>query len=297
MKHYLISGARGLIGRHLKMALEAQGHRVTGLSRTPNGRGEVGWDPMKGEFDGGILEEVDGVVHLAGEGIAEERWTDSRKRLILESRVKSTRLLAEACARAKRSPTVFVGASGISCYPLNTPEVFEEDGPMGTHFLAQVVKEWEGATKPAADAGIRLVHARIGVVLTKEGGALAKMLPPFSKGLGGPAGSGKQHLCWIALPDMVNILQFALEKDALRGPVNCCAPETVSNADFATALGKALHKPAVIPAPAFALKLLFGQMADETILADLRVRPAVLQRAGFVWQYPELDTALKKALE
>lgn len=296
MKHYLISGARGLIGSHLRVALEAAGHRVTGLSRAPKGVGEVAWDPMEGKFDAGILEEVDGVVHLAGEGIGDERWTDARKQLILESRVQSTRLLAEACAKASRKPRVFVSASGIGCYPLNTNKEYDETGPMGAHFLAQVVKAWEDAAAPAAQAEVRVAYARISMVLAKEGGALAKMLPVFKAGLGGPAGSGKQHTCWIALPDMVRALQYILENEAVAGPVNCCAPVTVSSADFAATLGKHLGKSAGVRAPGFALRLMFGQMAEETILADLRAKPAVLERSGFSWLYPDVDTALGKAL-
>ncbi|KAF0092967.1 MAG: hypothetical protein E1N59_3275 [Puniceicoccaceae bacterium 5H] len=296
MKTLLITGMTGLVGSYVKAVAEALGWQVRGLSRKPEGRpGLYLWKPNRGELDPRALVDVDAVVHLAGAGIANGSWTPERKRLILDSRVQGTRLLSEALAALERKPSVLVCASGASAYPYG-PETWDESGPWGDSFLSDVVKQWEAAAGPAREAGIRTVHGRFGVVLSPQDGALAKMLPFFKAGLGGPVGKGTQHLSWITPDDLAQAILHAIRDERLEGPVNMVAPQTVSNATFSKALGKALGRPAVLPIPSLAIKLRYGQMGEETILADNRVKPAKLRDAGFAWDQPEILPALRHAL-
>ncbi|HEV7887786.1 MAG TPA: TIGR01777 family oxidoreductase [Acidimicrobiales bacterium] len=279
----LVTGASGLIGSALLAALpDARSLR----------RGSQ-WDPEQGVVDPAVLEGVDAVVHLAGAGIGDHRWTPEYKRRILDSRVNGTRALAGAAA-SSGSVRTFVCASAVGYYGDRGDEPVTEESPPGTGFLADVVRQWEAACAPAADAGVRVVNLRSGIVLSPEGGALKKQLLPFKAGLGGRLGSGRQWVSWISLADEVGVIRTALHDAGLVGPVNVTAPEPVTSAGFAKALGRALHRPAVMPVPAFGLRVLFGRdMADEMLLAGQRVLPAKLQSNGFNFQHPTLDRALE----
>ena len=292
----LVTGSSGLVGRALVTRLGAEGHEVTRLVRRPaQGANEIQWDPAKGTLDlGGRV--FDGVVHLAGANIADGRWNAARKRDILESRRQGTTLLAEALAAQATPPKVLVSASAIGFYGNTGNAPMREDGPAGRGFLAEVCQVWEESVKPAEDAGLRVVRLRIGVVLSTQGGALAKMLTPFKLGAGGKIGSGDQVMSWITLDDLVSAIVFALGEDSLRGPVNAVAPGAISNAGFTRSLGKALGRPTIFPMPAFAAKLAFGEMAEELLLGGSRVVPAALEGAGFRFAHPEIDPALKHVL-
>ncbi|MEW6338716.1 MAG: TIGR01777 family oxidoreductase [Acidobacteriota bacterium] len=293
----LVSGANGFIGGALSARLRAGGHEVNALTRRPGAsRGEVGWDPMAGSLDPAAVEGFDAVVHLAGEEIGAGRWTARRKEAIRESRARGTRLLADALAGAKRKPAVLVSASGINAYGSRGEEELTEQSSRGEGFLAEVCRLWEGATGPAAEAGIRVVTPRIAMVLGAEGGALARMLPLFRAGGGGPLGTGRQWWSWITREDLVSVIVRAIEDPALRGPVNASSPQPVTNREFTATLARVLRRPAVLPAPAFALRLALGELADELLLASIRVRPAVLERAGFAFGDGALEPALRRLL-
>jgi uncharacterized protein (TIGR01777 family) len=288
-----ITGASGFLGRGLAARLRAAGHAVVCIGR---GRGnDISWDPAAGRLDGIALEGVDAVIHLAGESIA-QRWTARARRAIRESRVHGTRLIAETISGLKSRPEVMLCASGIGIYGSRGDEWLDESSTTGDDFLAEVGRAWEGAADPARAAGIRVTHLRTGVVLDPEGGALAKLLPPFRLGLGGPLGDGRQWMSWISREDHERVHLFALETPSLAGPVNAVAPEPVTNATFAAVLGRALHRPAMIPVPTFALELAFGEMARGTILASQRARPGALSSAGFQFEHPTLATALRAEL-
>lgn len=291
----VISGASGLVGSALARSLRADGHDVHPLVRPTGGRRDdrnaIRWDPAGGSIDATALEGVDAVVHLAGAGIGDGRWTAKRKRLILESRTKGTALVAETLANLKSPPKVLVSASGINAYGDGDDKVLTENSPRGKGFLAGVVEAWEGATRPASDAGIRTVFARSGLVLSRVGGGLKPLLRQFRLGLGGRLGSGRQWMSWISLTDEVGALRFAIDTD-IAGPVNFTAPDPVTNRDFTRALGKALHRPTFVPVPRFAPRLVLGEMADELLFASLRVEPAVLERSGYQFTHPDLDGAL-----
>src|SRR5256714_4559219 len=263
----IVTGASGLIGSTLVPSLIKQGHQVTTLVRRESKQGaqgevsEVSWNPAAGELDAARLVGHDACVHLAGESIAEGRWTDEKKRRIVESRVKSTQLLAETLARLETRPRAFLCASATGYYGDRGAEVLTEASAAGTNFLAEVCREWEAATEPARAAGIRTVSLRFGVVLSKEGGALAKMLLPFKLGAGGRVGSGKQYMSWIALDDAVGAIEHALTDENLSGPVNVVAPQPVTNAEFTKTLGHVLGRPTLLPVPAFGLRLALGEMA------------------------------------
>ncbi len=297
----LVSGTGGLIGSRLAARLAGLGHTVVPLVRR-RGDGNVFYDPERGEIDRAGLSaaEIDAAVHLGGAGVADRRWSDARKREVRDSRTRATRLLAEALAGLEARPRVLVSASAVGYYGVQ-PEgpaapPLTEDAPPGDDFLAQVCVAWEAAAGPARAAGIRVAHPRFGVVLATQGGALAKMLPAFRVGAGGPVGSGRQVMSWIALEDAVDALVFALETEALRGPFNTVAPEPVTNAEFARALGRALRRPALLPVPAAAISLLFGEMGRVLLLGGQRVVPARLAEAGFRFRYPALDGALASLL-
>jgi hypothetical protein len=297
----VVSGSRGLIGSALVRELEAGGHiirrLVRGVPGAPTGKwAEARWDPPRMSIEGAALEGCEAVVHLAGENVASGRWTAARKALIRDSRVKGTALLAETLARLQQPPRVLVCASAIGFYGDRGDEILTEDSPPGKGFLATVCREWEAASAPAEHRGIRVVRMRIGVVLAREGGALAKMLTPFRLGLGGRIGSGLQYMSWISIGDVVGALQHALTAEALRGAVNAVSPKPVTNAEFTRVLARVLGRPALLPLPAFAARFAFGQMADELLLASARVMPERLPAAGYRFRHPEIEGALRQIL-
>jgi hypothetical protein len=292
----IVSGSSGLIGTPLCSRLERGGHEVVRLVRRVPGKGELRWDPLAGSIDRAGLEGADAVVHLAGENVGDGRWTEAKMRRIRESRELGTTLLSEALAGLERKPRVLVSASAIGFYGDRGEELLTEDAPAGSGFLPEVCELWERAADPARDAGIRVVHPRIGVVLSTEGGALARMLTPFRFGLGGPIGDGRQWLSWISLEDQVRVLERAVLDDALSGPVNSAAPGSVRFGDFARTLGRVLSRPAFAPMPAFAARMAFGRMADELLLASIRVEPAALTAAGFEFTHPTLEASLRALL-
>jgi uncharacterized protein (TIGR01777 family) len=293
-----VTGSNGLIGTALVEALEGDGHHVTKLVRgEPASPTEMRWSPSSGTIDAAGLEGHDAVVHLAGVGIGDHRWTDDHRKAVLDSRVQGTTLLATTLARLDRPPKVLASASAVGYYgDTGDRAVTEVDGP-GTGFLADVVQQWEAATAPAADAGIRVARFRSGVVLTDRGGALDKQLLPFKMGLGGRVGTGEQYLSWISLDDEVAAIRYLLTTAAIAGPVNLTAPIPVTNAEFTKALGAVLGRPTVMPVPKLALHTMFGkEMVAEMLLAGQRVLPAVLQAAGFAFQDTEIEAALRRIL-
>lgn len=291
----VLTGATGLIGRALTKALTAQGYEVAALkSRT---RGPGGMDVDSGWIDEAYLEGADAVIHLAGAPIA-QRWTRSAQADILTSRVEGTRLLSTALARLHQPPRTFLSMSGINRYGVRRPgETCTESSSLSNvGFLAEVSERWEQATQAAVERGIRTVWLRTGVVLAGSGGALRKMILPFSLGLGGPIANGQQHLSWIRLGDLVRMIAWAMATPEIHGPLNAVAPQPVSQRDFARQLGKTLGRPAFLPMPAFMVGLLFGQMGRETLLGDLAATPAKALAAGFVFETPDLPSALQAAL-
>jgi uncharacterized protein (TIGR01777 family) len=291
-----VAGSSGLIGAALVTRLRGEGHQVVRLVRhDPRGADEARWDPAGGHADPAALEGANAVVNLAGENVG-ERWTDDRKRRIRASRGEATRVLAETLAGLARKPDVLVNASAVGLYGDRGDERLDEATPDGGGFLAGVVKDWEAATEPAQAAGIRVVLPRFGVVLSARGGALAKMLTPFRLGAGGPMGSGRQWMSWVSLDDATAVIDLAIHDERMSGPVNVVAG-AVTNAEFAATLGRVLHRPALVPVPAFALKLAFGEMAGETILVSQRVEHRRLLQLGYSFIHPELEGALRAALE
>ncbi len=265
------------------------------VRRRGGSAGELEWDPAAGELDASALVGVEGAVHLSGATIG-RRWTRARKAEIRESRVKSTTLLSETLASVDPRPSVLVCAGGIGIYGDRGDEILTEESELGSGFLSEVGRAWEEACEPARSAGLRLVNLRAGIVLSRQGGALARLLTPFRLGLGGRVGSGRQWWSWVAIDDLVRAIRFLLE-GTLAGPVNVVSPNPVTNAQFATALARALGRPAVFPFPAFAAKAMFGEMAEEALLTGQRALPARLLDAGFAFDYPELGPALDRALE
>jgi uncharacterized protein (TIGR01777 family) len=292
----LVSGSTGLIGSALKQALVADGHQVAGLVRANPKPGDVLWNPVAGTLNPAPLEGFDAVIHLAGDPIAEGRWNAEKKARIRDSRVKSTKLLAETLSKLARPPKVLLCASAVGIYGHRGEEVLKEDSSAGLGFLAEVGKAWEAAAEPAARKGIRVANLRFGIVLTPHGGALKKMIPPFKLGIGGAFGSGRQFISWIALEDAVGAIRHVLSKPEISGPVNIVAPEPVTNAHFSKSLGKALHRPAIIPMPAFGVRILFGEMADEALLASTRVEPDRLLSSGYNFRHKTLEEALRSML-
>jgi len=291
-----VTGASGLIGSALVPVLTAAGHAVTRLVRRAPGPGEARWDPGAGQIDAAALEGTDVVVHLAGESIASARWTVERKRRIRDSRVVGTGLLARTLAALNRPPQLLVSASAIGLYGHRGDTPLTESDPPGTGFLAEVGRDWEGATGPASQAGIRVVLLRFGIILSPQGGALARMLPPFRLGVGGPLGSGRQWMSWLTIADAVGIIRHGITCPELSGPVNAVAPEPVTNAEFTRSLGTVLGRPAVLPVPTFALELLFGEMAGEALLGSQRVLPRRLEETGYAFRDPVLLPALRRLL-
>jgi uncharacterized protein (TIGR01777 family) len=291
----LMSGATGLIGSALIPELEAGGHRVRRLTRTPRSDGDIGWDPDAGTIEGD-LAGTGAVVHLAGESIAEGRWTQEKKRRILESRQKGTRLLAEKVAGLPEPPSVMVSASAIGYYGDRGNELLTEESGPGGLFLSRVCREWEAAAEPAREVGVRVVHPRFGIVLSTEGGALGTTLPIFKLGGGGKIGSGRQYWSWVLLDDVVGAIVHAIENDALNGPVNVVGPDPPTNAEYTRVLGSVLGRPTFFAVPAAAARVALGGMADELLLASARVEPAKLEETGYEYRYPELEGALRHLL-
>jgi uncharacterized protein (TIGR01777 family) len=292
-----ITGSSGLIGSALVPFLTSGGHEVVRLvRRAPKSKDEARWDPEAGKVDTSTLEGVEAVVHLAGENIAAGRWTEAKKARLRSSRVGPTRLLAETLAGLKRKPKVLVSASAVGYYGSRGDAWLTETDSPADDFLGRLSLEWEGAAEPARKAGIRVVHPRIGVVLSPAGGALGKMLLPFKAGLGGILGPGTQYMSWIALDDLLGVLHHVLDRPGIEGPVNTAAPEPVTNAVFTKTLGRVLRRPTLAPAPAFALRLAFGEMADAALLASTRVKPERLLATGYRFRFPELEGALRHLL-
>ena len=290
-----VTGATGMVGTALAPFLAARGHVVIPVSRSANSGG-ITWHPERGVIDAAAFEGIDAVVHLAGENIAGARWTSERKRVLRDSRVGPTALLAGTLASLERPPRVMVSASAVGIYGEHGANVVDESTPPATDFLGSLATAWEAAAAPARSAGIRVVHPRMATILAAEGGALEKMLPPFMLGLGGPLAGGAHWMPWVALHDVLRALAFMIDREDLEGPANVVAPGIVTNAEFTAALAHTIHRPAVIPVPRFALRALYGELADAALLTSTRVVPRVLERHGFSFEYPRIDEALRQIL-
>jgi uncharacterized protein (TIGR01777 family) len=296
----LISGASGLIGSALLPTLRSNGAIITRLARTGAGvnststEEQIPWDPAR-PLSPATVSGFDAVIHLAGESIA-GRWTPAKKAKIRNSRVEGTRTLAQALASAKDKPAVFVCSSAIGYYGRRGDELLKEESSCGSGFLPEVCREWEAATRPAFEAGIRTVQMRTGVVLSPKGGALGKMLLPFKLGIGGRIGDGRQWMSWIDIDDMVGAIHHILKSDLLHGPVNMVAPKPVTNAEFTRTLATALSRPAIFPVPAFAARLAFGEMGEEVLLSSQRVEPTRLIMTGYPFRFRELRASLANVL-
>ena len=290
-----MSGASGLVGSALVPFLESRGYRVTRLVRhKPRNESEFQWNPTR-TIPTQLVSGFDVVIHLSGENIA-GRWTEQKKCRIRESRVFTTDFLAMALAKTERKPGTFICASAIGYYGNRGDGVLTEDSLSGEGFFPEVCREWEKATLAASQAGIRVVHLRIGIVLSAKGGALAKMIKPFKFGLGGRVGDGRQYMSWITLDDLVGVIRRAVTDESLRGPVNTVAPNPVTNEEFTKALGRVLGRPTFLPVPAFAARLAFGEMADALLLSSARVEPARLEEAGYEFSHPIIEEALRHVL-
>lgn len=292
-----LSGASGLVGQALSPALRQRKSRIDTLVRRPAASDqEISWDPARGIMSPKALEGVDAVVHLAGENVGRGRWTRARRQAIIQSRVKGTNLLARTLADLEHRPHTLICASAVGYYGNRGDELITEDSPPGTGFLAELGQNWEQAAEPARRAGIRVVSLRIGMVLSAAGGGLPRMLTPFKLGLGGVLGTGRQYVSWISLTDLVRVICHVLYDSNLSGPINTVAPNPVTNRSFTKALGRVLHRPTLLPVPRLALRLAFGQMADDLLLKGARVLPARLQADGFDFVHPELEQALRAEL-
>jgi len=291
-----VSGASGFLGTAVCRVLEREGWEIFRLTRRPRtSEREIEWDPGASRISAAELEGHDLVLHLSGATVA-TRWTRDSKERIWQSRVDSTRLLAETLSRLARPPATFISVSGIGIYGDRGEELLDESSASGAGFLARLAVAWEHATTPAADAGIRVVIPRLGMVIGAGGGALAPMLLPFRLGLGGPLGGGRAWWSWIALDDVISGIQFAIRSSTLAGPVNFVAPVPVRSGDFVRALGRALRRPAFLPVPAALLRLVLGEMADEVVLSSAFVHPVRLLATGFPFRHPHLESALAAAL-
>jgi uncharacterized protein len=294
----LISGASGLVGKALVSVLRAEGHSVVRLVRPGSAAspGDIDWDPTAATISVSAMEGAEAVVHLSGASIAQGRWTPARKAILRSSRIDTTRVLVDALASLRQKPRVFVCASAIGCYGNRSDEILTESSAIGTDFLALLVRDWEAEANRAEQSGIRTVLLRFGVILSGEGGALLQMLLPFKFGLGGRLSSGEQWMSWIALEDAVGIVRAALANERFAGPLNVVAPSPLRNAGFTRIAAAALHRPAIFAAPAFALRIALGEMADALLLASQRVIPERLLAAGYSFQFAEFETALRAML-
>ncbi len=290
----VVSGASGLVGTALARRWSGQ-HTVVGLSRRPSS-GDVGWDPSTDTLDPAALSGADAVVHLAGAGIADRRWSAAVKQAIRDSRVHGTSLVARSMVAAETPPPVLVCASAIGFYGDRGDTILDEDSEPGQGFLPDVSLEWEAAAAPARDAGLRVVHLRIGIVLSKHGGALKQMLLPFKLGVGGKLGDGSQYMSWIGLEDLTRIIEYAIGQPTMQGAVNAVAPAPVTNAEFTRTLGRVLGRPTIFPVPGFGVRLLFGEMGDALLLGSTRVVPTRLSATDFTFEHPDLESALRAAL-
>lgn len=294
----LVTGSHGLVGSALIRLLTAENHSVSRLVRESSTKvTDIAWNPVAGTIDKQKLEGFDIVLHLAGESIASGRWTEEKKGRIRDSRVIGTRLLAKTLAELPQRPATLVSASAIGYYGDRGDELLTEQSRTGTDFLSDVCVEWENATTPASEAGIRVVLPRFGIILDKKGGALAKMLPPFRMGIGGRIGDGRQWMSWIALDDVINGLQFIAGNQRISGPVNFVAPNPVTNAEFTKTLGRVLSRPTLFPVPAFGARLVFGEMADALLLSSQRVEPACLKSENYTFRFSQLENALRHILK
>lgn len=293
----VIAGASGLIGGVLTRHWEAIGHEVYSLvRREPRGAGEIPWDPAAGQLNPTALEGFDLAVCLSGAGITDARWTDSRKKLLLDSRIGPCGLLAQAVAQASGRPKCLICASATGIYGMDRGgEVLTEQSEPGSDFTSELCQAWEEAAAPARDAGIRVVNLRFSVVLSPQGGALQAMLTPFRLGLGGPIGSGSQYFSWVSLDEVPAVVDYVVVTDSIEGPVNVAAPSPVTNREFAAALGRVLHRPAVLPVPGLVLRMALGEMSG-LILGSSRVYPRVLEESGYKFRHPELESALRELL-
>jgi uncharacterized protein (TIGR01777 family) len=294
----LVTGSTGMIGTALIEFLKARGHRVTRLVRASMQSSEpvVRWDPNAGVLQANEIEGCEAAVHLAGESIAGGRWTAAQKTKIRDSRVHSTTLLAETLAKLKQPPKVLVSASAIGYYGNRGDETLREESSPGTGFLPATCVEWEKAADPARQKGIRVVHPRFGIILSPKGGALAKMLLPFKLGAGGIMGNGKQYWSWVSLDDVIGAIHHAIVTESVKGPMNVVAPRAVTNYEFTKTLGRVLSRPTIFPLPAFAARLVLGEMADELLLASARIEPARLLATGYKFHHTELEKALRDLL-
>jgi hypothetical protein len=290
-----ITGGTGMIGTALTAFLKNAGHDVSVITRSPDPDDplSIGWNPRDGKLDSSRLEGMDTIIHLAGAGIADERWTDERKRIILESRTLSTTLLSETLAGLSKKPSLFISASAVGFYGDQDSTHVDESSPAGTGFLADVCSAWESAAAPARKAGIRVVHPRLGVVIAGAGGALKKMLPAFQLGAGGRLGDGKQGMAWTSLDDVVYSFYHIIATESLDGPVNIVSPAPLTNAEFTKQLGKAIHRPTIVPVPAFAIKTLFGEMGEAALLEGSLVEPSKLRTSGYQWTHSSLVEAVR----
>src|SRR6267378_2464584 len=293
----LVAGATGLVGSALIPALEADGTEITRLVRSSPKANDIEWHPNHEQIDAARLECFDAIINLAGESIAEGRWTDEKKRKIHDSRVNGTHLLSEAIAKLAQRPRVFLCASATGFYGDRDDDILDETSESGGGFLADVCREWEDATEPATKAGVRVVNLRFGPILAREGGMLGKMLTPFKMGMGGKVGSGKQYISWVAIDDVVGAIKLALADGSIHGPLNVVSPNPVTNEAFTRTLGEVLSRPTVMCIPAFVARLAFGEMADEMLLVSQRVTPKKLNDVGYEFRYPELEGAFRHVLE
>jgi uncharacterized protein len=293
----IITGSSGLVGSSLIPFLSTGGHHITRFTRskTDAAQGIAYWDPAKKKIDASKLEGFDAVVHLSGENVA-GRWTSEKKAEIENSRVNTTEFLCKNLAKLDKKPKVLVCASAIGFYGDRGDEILTEQSVAGSGFLAEVAKKWESATDIASKSGIRVVNIRFGVVLSPKGGALEKMLLPFQMGLGGKIGSGEQYISWISIDDAIGVIYYAITGDSIQGPLNAVSPNSVTNLEFTKTLGRVLNRPTIFPVPSFVLKFLFGEMAEETLLASARVEPSKLLSSGYEFLYPDLEVALRHLL-
>lgn len=292
----LITGSTGLIGSALVNYLSREDHKVFRLARSKNVSAALTWNPDEGHINKSAFDDIDIVIHLAGRNVAKGRWNNKRKLQIMTSRVSGTKLLADTLASLESKPKLLITASGVGFYGNRGEEILEENKRKGDGFIAEVCHEWEQAAASASQAGIRVVNLRLGMTLSKKGGALGIMLPIFSLGLGGNIGNGKQYVSWITIEDVCSAVKHIINTESVKGPVNIVTPNPVTNSEFTKALARKLKRPAFIPFPAFLAKLVLGSLAEELLLASTRVAPNKLLSSGFEFRFPVLEAALDNTL-